>query len=310
MDIKQLITFLEVAKQKSFTRTSEILYLTQPTVSNHIKSLEQELGIHLFVRSKKQITMTNAGFLFHGYAQRIVDEHQAMIAEIRRYTGTQEGHLRLYASSVPRRYILPQLMQSFHSEFPNITFSITDSDSRLVVDNLLMGETDFGFSGALYPATRLHYVPIFSDQLVLITHDESLRPKNDVSWQLDELSRLRFILREEGSGTRSTLERYLKKEGLPDDFLQILAFVEDTRSIVEMVRGGLGQAIVSNLEAEEGVRNGWLYAWPVEVLSEPREFYFVYHADQRNSSVNRIFFQFVKTYFTNRTPLSTSDPKE
>ncbi len=308
MDIKQLTTFLEVAKHKSFTRTSEILYLTQPTVSNHVKSLEQELGIHLFVRSKKQITLTNAGLLFHGYAQRIVDEHQQMMAEIKRYTGTQKGHLRLYASSVPRRYILPNLMQAFHAKFPHITFSITDSDSRMVVDNLLMGETDFGFTGALYPASRLHYDPIFSDQLVLITNNDEKKPQDGKVWQLEELSQMRFILREEGSGTRNTLDRYLKKAGLPDDYLHILAYVEDTRSIVEMVKNGLGQAIVSNLEAEQGIEDGWLHAWPVDIMSEPRDFYFVYHADQKNSSVNRIFFQFVKSYFSDRAMPEDLDP--
>lgn len=305
MDIKQLITFLEVARQKSFTRTSEILYLTQPTVSNHIKSLEQELGVHLFVRSKKQITLTNAGLLFHGYAQRIIEEFNAMNTEIKRYTGTQEGHLRLFASSVPRRYIIPKLMQAFHEKFPHITFTVTGSDSRKVVDNLLMGETDFGFTGAYYPASRLNYDPIFSDHLVLVTNDPNQKPANGVSWELGELSQMKFILREEGSGTRSTLERTLKKAGLPDEFLEIMAYVEDTRSILEMVQNGLGQAIVSNLEAALGISNGWLYAWPIEILSEPRDFYFVYHTDQKNSSVNRIFFQFVKSYFsdTQRVPI-------
>jgi DNA-binding transcriptional LysR family regulator len=212
MDIKQLNTFLEVARTKSFMRTSENLYLTQPTVSNHVKSIEQELGVHLFVRSKKQISLTHAGLMFHGYAQRIIDEYNAMKSEVRRYTATQEGHLRIFASSVPRRFILPKLMQAFHEKYPETTFTITDSDSRMVIDNLLLGETDFGFTGAKYPAQRLHYDPVFSDRLVLVSNGNE-HPKNGREWQLQELQPMRFILREQGSGTRNTLDTALKDAG-------------------------------------------------------------------------------------------------
>lgn len=306
MDIKQLNTFLEVARTKSFTRTSENLYLTQPTVSNHIKSIEQELGVHLFVRSKKQISLTHAGLMFHGYAQRIIDEYNAMKSEVRRYTATQEGHLRLFASSVPRRYILPKLMQAFHEKYPETTFTITDSDSRMVIDNLLLGETDFGFTGAKYPAQRLLYEPIFSDRLVLVSHGDYI-PKNGADWQLEELKNLRFILREQGSGTRNTLDQALKTAGLSDDFLTVIAYVEDTRSILEMVANGMGQAIVSDLEARKGVMEGRFHSFPVKGFSEPRVFYFVHHTDHKNSAANRLFFTFVKEYFANPANLP-SDP--
>lgn len=308
MDIKQLNTFLEVARTKSFTRTSENLYLTQPTVSNHIKSIEQELGVFLFVRSKKQISLTHAGMMFHGYAQRIIDEYNAMKSEVRRYTATQEGHLRLFASSVPRRYILPKLMQAFYEKYPDTTFTITDSDSRMVIDNLLLGETDFGFTGARYPAQRLHYDAVFSDRLVLISRQASV-PENGVAWTIREMKEMRFILREQGSGTRSTLEQALKEAGLPEDYLTVIAYVEDTRSILEMVTNGMGEAIVSDLEAKQGVIEKRFRAFPVEALSAPREFFFVHHTDHKNSAVNRAFFSFVKEYFADPTnkpiPLST-----
>lgn len=306
MDIKQLHTFLEVARTKSFTRTSENLYLTQPTVSNHVKSIEQELGVHLFVRSKKQISLTHAGLMFHGYAQRIIDEYNAMNKEVRRYTATQEGHLRLFASSVPRRFLLPQLMQAFHEKYPETTFTITDSDSRMVIDNLLLGETDFGFTGAMYPAQRLHYEPIFEDRLVLIS-DHTVAPKKNGEWSLEELQNLRFILREQGSGTRSTLDQVLKTEGLSSEELRVMAYVEDTRTILQMVAGGMGVAIVSDLEAKKGVEEGLFRAHAVEGLSEPRSFYFVHHADHKNSAANRHFYAFVREYFADGSSRPT-DP--
>lgn len=299
MDIKQLITFMEVAKQKSFTRTAEILFLTQPTVSNHVKSLEQELGVHLFVRSKKQITLTNAGYLFHKYAKTMVKEYEQMAIEMERYTGTQEGALRLYASSVPIRYFLPKLMKAFHQRYPHVSFTITDSDSRLVVDNLLMGDTDFGFTGAYYSAAGVSYEPVFQDKLVLITSDAALKPANGHTWQFNELFDMHLIFRAEGSGTRKTVEKALEKAGITNKELPIIAYIDDTKSIVEMVKNGMGQAIVSNLEVEEEVKNKELFPHPIDVISEPRDFYFVYQSDQKNTAINRLFFQFVQQYFLN-----------
>ncbi len=309
MDIKQLNTFLEVARTKSFTRTAENLYLTQPTVSNHVKSIEQELGVHLFVRSKKQISLTHAGLMFHGYAQRIIDEYNAMKSEVRRYTATQEGHLRIFASSVPRRFILPKLMQAFHEKYPETTFTITDSVSRMVIDNLLLGENDFGFTWARYPAQRLHYDPVFSDRLVLVSNGNE-HPKNGREWQLQELQPMRFILREQGSGTRNTLDTALKDAGLPEDYLTVIAYVEDTRSILEMVANGMGQAVVSDLEAQKGLEEGLYTAYPIEALSRPREFFFVHHSDHKNSAANRLFFTFVKEYFQDPANLPTHPAPE
>lgn len=297
MDIKQLVTFIEVAKQKSFTRTAELLFLTQPTVSNHVKSLEQELGVHLFIRSKKQITLTNAGLLFHKYAKNIVSQYEQMQVEMEKYTEDQDGHLRLFASSVPIRHFLPTLMQKFHEAHPHVTFSITDTDSRMVVDNLLMGDTDFGFTGARYSSAGLKYKPVFQDQLVLITQNGSIQPEDGDVFKVEELLKLPIISRAEGSGTRKTVERSLQKLGIPLKDLNIIAFVDDTKSIVEMVSRGLGNAIVSNLEVKDEIASKQIVAHKVEEISNPRDFYFVYHENQKNSAVNRMFSGFVRQYF-------------
>lgn len=121
---------------------------------------------------------------------------------------------------------------------------------------------------------------------------------------------MRFILREQGSGTRNTLDTALKDAGLPEDYLTVIAYVEDTRSILEMVANGMGQAVVSDLEAQKGLEEGLYTAYPIEALSRPREFFFVHHSDHKNSAANRLFFTFVKEYFQDPANLPTHPAPE
>lgn len=297
MDIKQLVTFLHVAKFKNFTRASQELFITQPTVSNHIKSLEQQVNTQLFLRVRKQVVLTRAGHLFQRYAQRIVDEYTEMTAQIDRLAGSSEGRLNLFASSVPRRFLLPDLMDAFHKEHPEITFSVVDGDSRTIIDNLMLGDSDFGFTGSPPQGRQLITEPIASDNLVLITADPACQPEDGRAFTAKEIASLPFLLREEGSGTRAALEQAFQTAGIDPEKLTVRGMIEDTRSIVEMVRRGLGVAVISGYEADAAQTDGKLFAWPLSFLDAPRPLYFLYRTDMKDSPLHRLFVHFVRNYF-------------
>lgn len=113
MDFRQLETFIEVANLKSFSRAAEKLYITQPTVTNHIQNLEKELGTLLINRSGKNISLTEAGSLLYEYAINIINTCEMAKFDLASYKGRIQGHINIYSSSVPRKHILPNIMVSF-----------------------------------------------------------------------------------------------------------------------------------------------------------------------------------------------------
>ncbi len=123
MDFRQLETFIEVADSKSFSRAAEKLYITQPTVTNHIQNLEKELGGTLLInRSGKNISLTDAGELLYKYAINIVNYCEMAKFDLAEHKGRIQGHLSIFSSSVPRKYILPQIIKDFSMKYPNVSF--------------------------------------------------------------------------------------------------------------------------------------------------------------------------------------------
>jgi len=214
MDFRQLETFVEVAKLKSFSKAAEKLFITQPTVTNHIQNLEKELGTLLINRFGKKITLTDAGNLLYKYAINILNSCEMAKFDLASYQGKIQGHLHIYSSSVPRKYLLPTIIKNFLNNYPDVSFTVGDKDSKKVIRGILDGETDFGILGAKFPSNNLRYIDLMEDRLVLVTPNSPDFPGENFSFiSKDILFREKIIFREEGSGTRfkRTLCRRPKK---------------------------------------------------------------------------------------------------
>ena len=181
MDFRQLETFVEVVKLKSFSKAAERLFITQPTVTNHIQNLEKELGTLLINRYGKKITLTDAGNLLYKYAINILNSCEMAKFDLASYQGKIQGHLHVYSSSVPRKYLLPSIIKNFLNTYPDVTFSLNDKDSEKVVRGILDGETDFGILGAKYSSNSIKYIDLMEDRLVLITPNSSKYPEDNFS---------------------------------------------------------------------------------------------------------------------------------
>ncbi|HHX78112.1 MAG TPA: LysR family transcriptional regulator, partial [Firmicutes bacterium] len=121
MDFHQLRVFVEAAKEKSFSRAAEKIFLSQPTVSAHIKSLEKEIGTLLFERRQRELKLTEAGKILLRYARELLDKKEEALAVIQKDTQAKEGRLEIAASSVPGAYLLPPLLQVFNKIYPGVT---------------------------------------------------------------------------------------------------------------------------------------------------------------------------------------------
>ena len=294
MDFRQLETFIEVVKLKSFSKAAEKLYITQPTVTNHIQNLEKELGTLLINRMGKKISLTQAGSILYTNSLNIINSFEMTKFELEAFKGHIQGNLDIVASSVPRKYYLPKLIKAFYSLYPEVTFTIIDNDSKEVVTGIIDGEFEFGIVGAKYEAHNVEYINILKDKLVLITPIDFM-PHIDNFGDLDinDILSSSFILREEGSGTRKVLINQLEKIGIPIDTLRTVASIEDTESIKELVSLGVGLSFVSIKAVHDDIKLGKYKAFNVRDLDLSREFYLVYHKSRQLSPLGETFKDFV-----------------
>lgn len=294
MDIRQLETFICVAENKSFTKAAELLYVTQPTVSNHVSNLEKELDTILFIRTRRSVNLTKSGMILYSHAQNIISAYHNLSKDLKSFNQNLEGHLNIYASTVPRKYFLPDILRTFSHDYPGVSYSLVSDDSQFVINSLIRGETDFGFVGMKIESSKLVYHEVMEDELVLLTSTASkINSKDGLHISYNDLKNLKLILREEGSGTRNLFEKALIDKDLSLEQLQNATIIEDSGTIVEMVRAGIGSTIISKHEAKLFVETGLLKQYYVKDLDLTRFFYFVYNSDRQYVPINKIFTQFV-----------------
>lgn len=297
MDFRQLETFVEVVKLKSFSKAAEKLFITQPTVTNHIQNLENELGTLLINRFGKKITLTDAGNLLYKYAINILNACEMAKFDLASYQGKIQGHLHVFSSSVPRKYLLPSIIKDFIDTYPDVTFSLSDKDSKEVINGILDGETDFGILGAKYSSNNIKYLDLMDDRLVLITPNSCKYPNENFTYvSKDVLFNEKILFREEGSGTRDLIETVFEKAKLPISKLKIAAYIEDTETIKELVSLGVGVSFLS----ENSVKNDLILkkykVFYIDGLDFRRNFYFAFHKNRQLSPLSEAFKNYILEY--------------
>lgn len=275
MDFKQLESFVAIGKLKSFSKAAGRLFLTQPTLSNHIARLEEELGVTLFTRNNKKTELTAAGQSFFLSAQEILNRREAAVLDLAGFCGKIEGCIEIGASSIPAQYLLPPLLTRFHAQYPDVSYNLRYLNSGRVIGNILAGELDFGFVGSSPANPLLVYEQMAEDELVAIAPlREPYVSMQDIS--LTELTQCDLLLRQEGSGTRQAFEEALKQHLPEQPPLKIVAHMDNDEMINLAVMAGLGLAVVSNLAVADKARFGLLKILPLRGVELKRRFWFVY----------------------------------
>lgn len=298
MDFRQLESFVATVKHGSFTKAAEQLYLSQPTITGHIQSLENRLGTVLLNRCGKTVTLTDAGMILFKYAVNILSTREQALFSLAEYEGRLEGKLAIASSTVPQRYILPKLLVAFRAHYPQVTFEIRQFDSKGVVDALTSAYLDFGFLGADTSLPDLELMELCQGRLVLIAscHGKfAEREGIEISW--DEVAHEDFILREEGSGSRTTFFMGLEEKGIDPCTLSVAATIENPDTIKQCVQEGLGVAVVSEHAVQDESRLGLLKVFYLSGFEHKQTFYFVNHKNRVLSPVASAFRAFTADYF-------------
>lgn len=294
MNLKQLEAFVRVAEEKSFSRAAKELYLTQPTISAHISSLEKELGARLFIRNTKEVSLSEDGKDLYKYARQIL-ELEKKIEERFSPQDQEEKHcISIAASTIPAQYLLPKVLLKFSEKYPHEQLKILETDSSEVVTQIVEHMVDVGFTGTVLEKKHCRYLPFYKDELAVITPNtekyRSIREagRSDLAWLREE----HIILREEGSGTRKEAEKQLRGAGIELRELDIIASIGNQETIKKSVRQGMGVTILSRLAAEDEEENGDLLTFPIPGASEGRDINLVYN---KNSQLPRSVQRFIKT---------------
>lgn len=294
MDFKQLETFITIVKTKSFTKAAEILYITQPSVTNHIQALETELNTALFVRTRRSVTLTQAGSIVYKHALNIMGCYEEIVNDLDIYSQNIKGTLNICVSSVPRKIILPNLIEKFTKNFSDITFNISNDDSRTVIDSILVGETDFGIVGLKISNPKLVYTQIMDDHIVYVVNKEHYKDlDNYASITIDDLRKDKIILRENGSGTRQIVEDELKKNNAIDVLSNSVATIQDTNTMLELISKNIGTGFISQRMLNTSKYKDKLKILNIKGISLNRKFYFIYNKNLQFSNVNKIFKDFM-----------------
>lgn len=292
MELRKLEVFCKVVELKSFTNAAEAVLLSQPTVSEHIRSLEEELGQKLIDRLGRKAEPTPVGRILYKYAVRMLRLHQEAVESVEKYGGRIVGRIMIGSGTIPGTYILPRLIGLFRRQHSSIKATLHIAGSQFIATEVLSGTLDLGVVGARWSEKGLEWREIFSDQLALVVStDHPWANRNRVS--LHELREEPFILRENGSGTRRVIDGILENNGVNPSTLREVAEIGSTAAIKEAVRTGIGISILSVRSVEQDVRHGILSTIPIEGVQLERSFYLIRRKNRELSPVAAVFWEYL-----------------
>lgn len=273
MDLKQLRSFVTVVDCGSFTRAAELLSISQPSVSAHIRQLEEELRERLFLRTTKSLAVTPGGRELYEYAAHALALQDRFLAR----RTERERMIRLAASTIPSTYILPELLPRYRALQPDVTFEICQSDSRGVLDGVREGRFALGLAGMQSEDEGLIFTPFYRDHMVLITpNSERFTAAKERGESVEDILRSEpLLLREEGSGSQKCVDDFFRAAGIDKALLYVTARMNDQESVKNLVAGGLGVSVVSRKAVESEKETGRLLVFPLPNDCGARDLYLV-----------------------------------
>ena len=293
MDFKQIEAFVNVVKYKSFSKAADASFLTQPTISTHVNTLEKELGVRLIDRNGKEALPTKQGKILFKYAIHMINTREKAIFSLQSFNKEIDGILEIQASSVPGEYLVPPLITKFRERYPRVKFYLEQSDSNKVEENLMEQKGEIGFIGYM-GASNLMYEKLTDDHMVLIT------PRNDRFESIagreiliEDIINEFFVWREQGSATRKEFENKISLMGYNPKQMKVVALMNTMEAIKQAVSNGLGISIISGIavDCDQSCR-GYL-TFEIKDMNLDREFYLVWNKNVALSPTAEAFKTFV-----------------
>ena len=295
MEDHKLKVFCTVAETRSFSKASEIIHLTQPAVSLQIQALEELYETKLFDRSSNTVVLTPAGEILYRYAKEILTLYASAAKDIGELTGLVKGSISVGASTTIGNHVLPAVIADFRRTHPKIRVHLLVGNTKRIIELLNLGNVDIGLVEGDVAKQKLIVAKLIHDELVVIVPPQHPWAKRkDIS--IFDLTKEPFILREEGSGTRQIIEKYLNKHGISTHDMKVPLMLGSTEAIKEAVESGIGISLVSRWAARKESKYGSLKLLSVKEERLYRDFSLIFHKKVIASHAVDEFLTYLKSY--------------
>lgn len=290
----RLKVFQAVAKNLSFTKASQELFVSQPAITKHVQELEATYRTRLFDRQGSRISLTESGKLLLEHCERILEEYKRLEYEMHLLHNEYTGELRLGASTTIAQYVLPAMLGGFIGKFPRVSLSLMNGNSREIEAALQEHRIDLGLVEGVFRLPNLKYTTFLEDELVAVIRTNS---KLAVGEEItsEELSGLPLVLRERGSGTLDVFERSLLRHNIKLSSLKVLMYLGSTESIKLFLEHTDCLGIVSVRSISRELYAGLLRVVEIKDMPMSREFCFAQPQGQE-SGLAQVFMQFAMHY--------------
>lgn len=297
MDLWQLNIFCKVIELEGFSKAGNVIHLSQPTISSHIKDLENHFECQLIDRLGKKAVPTKAGELLYGYARKLIalrDETEAAMAE---FHGKIKGRLVIGGSTIPGGYLLPKCIGAFTTVYPEVTISLIIGDTDQIIQDVLSGSLEIGIVGAETSNKNIYQERLIEDEMrLIVTSDHKWAEKKHIIPDL--MFKEPFIVRERGSGTLKSIKLSLNEKGYSIENFNIIAEMGSTEAVIQGIKSKVGVSILSTIAVDEELKAGTLKALTIKELNLKRSFYLITHKQRSLSPLCKAFIKFLKKEFT------------
>lgn len=286
--LRQMRAFAAVARHLSFTRAARELHLTQPAVSQQLKLLEAEVGLPLFEHMGRSIHLTAAGEELLPFANQAIELLREAGETLSAMRGLKRGVLKLGAVSTAK-YFAPSLLRAFAPAFPEITIKFSVGNREEVIKQLAANEIDLVIMGRPPRELETEAEAFAKHPLVIIAApDHPLAGKRRI--QLGQLADESFLIREQGSGTRASMERVFRDRGAT---FRVSMEVSSNETIKQAVMAGMGISFISMHTIALELKAGKLVV--LDIVGGPiiRDWYVIHLRDKRLSPVAAAFRNFL-----------------
>ena len=298
----RLKVFYSAARNLSFTKAAQDLFISQPAVTRHIKNLEDQYQALLFERQGNKIALTEAGELLLHHTDRILQEYHALNYEMHLLHNDHVGQLRMGASTTIAQYVLPPYLARFIEDFPHADISMLNGNSRFIERSLDERTIDLGLIEGISRMPTFTYTPFMEDELTILT-----AAKNKIGLNgrltIEEFMTLPLVLREHGSGTLDAIEHALVSRGIKLRDLNIKIYLGNTEAIKLFTQNSENLCILSRYAVAREVQQGLLRPLTVEDIKFTRSLCFVQSPGPQMAMTIR-FIDYVKKLAQQASPLT------
>lgn len=291
MELHHLRIFLSVYKNRSFSKASVEHRLAQPTVSEHIKTLERELSCTLFERLGKKIIPTREAEVLYNHALELSEKADNVKAVLGRLKKDVSGELIVGASTIPGAYLLPELMADFKRKHTGVSFEVRVGDSQEIVQQVVSHHVLLGIVGSKITDAQINYTPFLEDELIIVAAQSVIKNSRIA---LKDLCKYPMVLREEGSGTRREAERLLQGQGFCCKSVNVAGIFGSTDAVKQAAKVGLGLTILSRFSVTEELKHKLLKEVKLNIPPMKRMFYIATHKKRSLPLLYSLFLDHLK----------------